>query len=255
MHSLINMGYLLITEGDYPIIKLTDSSKDVLAGSQPIFFKRILARKDKRLKAMSADYDAVLFERLRQVRKDYSREEQVPPFMIFGDKTLIEMCSFFPKDIEALLAINGVGKVKAGKYGEGFIEVIKQHCVTNNISAQPVDIIKYASEKPELSAKTQDIAGYIDQGHSISEASLKFGIKELTIVDHLHKYLQAGNKFNSASLEPLIKISAAERQEAVSAFEQLGIDLLKPVFDRLQERVSYDQLRLIRLGLLNSCAD
>ena len=73
-------------------------------------------------KLTSAGY--VLFDALRKLRTDIAREEGLPPYIIFNDKTLIEMCIKLPLDEEAMLDIAGVGVNKLQKYGQRFLAVI-----------------------------------------------------------------------------------------------------------------------------------
>ena len=71
-------------------------------------------------------YDEGLFQTLRALRKRLADEQQVPPFVIFGDVTLIEMAAVRPMDSEGLARISGVGKHKLGRYGAEFLEVIRR---------------------------------------------------------------------------------------------------------------------------------
>ena len=70
----------------------------------------------------SAGYQ--LFERLRQLRTAIAKEEGMPPYIIFSDKTLIDMCVKMPSDRRGMLAVSGVGENKFGKYGQRFIDEI-----------------------------------------------------------------------------------------------------------------------------------
>jgi ATP-dependent DNA helicase RecQ len=67
-----------------------------------------------------------LFEKLRQLRLSIARELGVPPFVVFHDKTLIEMAALKPTTIGDFLQISGVGETKADKYGEQFMAAIRE---------------------------------------------------------------------------------------------------------------------------------
>jgi ATP-dependent DNA helicase RecQ len=76
----------------------------------------------------------------------------------------------------------------------------------------------------------------------------EYKVKQGTILDHLFKYLQEGyNLERSEELRDLSTLTEQEKQAALQAFEILGNERLKPVFDALNERVSYDELRILRL--------
>jgi ATP-dependent DNA helicase RecQ len=112
-------GYLNLTEGKYPIIKLNNLSYKVLKGNA-----KVKLRIEKKYHKISTDND--LFTELKKLRKEISKDEGVPPYIIFHDKTLREMSYYLPVDSHSMLKISGVGTVKFKKYGSQFIEIIKQ---------------------------------------------------------------------------------------------------------------------------------
>ena len=69
---------------------------------------------------------AELFERLRALRTELAREQQVPPYLIFNNATLEDMCRKRPATREELLEVSGVGTKKAERYGEAFLQLIAQ---------------------------------------------------------------------------------------------------------------------------------
>jgi ATP-dependent DNA helicase RecQ len=112
-------GYLNLTEGKYPIIKLNNLSYKVLKGNA-----KVKLRIEKKYHKINTDND--LFTELKKLRKEISKDEGVPPYIIFHDKTLREMSYYLPVDSHSMLKISGVGTVKFKKYGSQFIEIIKQ---------------------------------------------------------------------------------------------------------------------------------
>jgi ATP-dependent DNA helicase RecQ len=110
---------LNLTEGKYPIIKLNNLSYKVLKGNA-----KVKLRIEKKYHKISTDND--LFTELKKLRKEISKDEGVPPYIIFHDKTLREMSYYLPVDSHSMLKISGVGTVKFKKYGSQFIEIIKQ---------------------------------------------------------------------------------------------------------------------------------
>ena len=73
------------------------------------------------------DDEKRLFDELRQLRLTIAREEHLPPYIVFSDKTLVDMCVKKPVDKASMLSCNGVGENKYSRYGERFIEVIRTH--------------------------------------------------------------------------------------------------------------------------------
>jgi ATP-dependent DNA helicase RecQ len=122
---------LIRQDGDrYPVLKLTPRGANVLMGKDEVFgLKReeVKAKERRRKTAEGARYDETLFDRLRVVRKKIAAENHVPPYVIFSDKTLHEMCRHFPKTAPEMRRISGVGDVKLERYGEDFLEEIRNY--------------------------------------------------------------------------------------------------------------------------------
>jgi ATP-dependent DNA helicase RecQ len=132
--QLIHLGYLRQDVANYSVLKLTEAARPLLRGERRLILakprlKVAAAKKAPRRKAGDLDYDAALFENLRGLRKRLADAAGVPPYVIFGDATLVEMAAYLPADGQALLAINGVGKLKAQRYGGEFLEEIKSYLV------------------------------------------------------------------------------------------------------------------------------
>ncbi|HAD47831.1 MAG TPA: ATP-dependent DNA helicase RecQ, partial [Idiomarina sp.] len=71
------------------------------------------------------DYNKILFRRLRKLRKDIADRDSVPPFVVFSDASLVEMCIEYPTSSADMLTITGVGQVKLERYGADFIAAIQ----------------------------------------------------------------------------------------------------------------------------------
>ncbi len=142
INVLIAEGYLALTEGQYPLLKLTGQAAPVLNGQANIFQKR-------RSKKQAVVVDDSLFERLRLLRKELSRQENVPPYIIFPDSTLHEMSRYCPADTESLLSIKGVGTAKLERYGALFLEAIHKY-IEEHDSAQilPDDLTRKDGQLP-----------------------------------------------------------------------------------------------------------
>ncbi len=130
IEALLHLGYLLVTEGEYPVVKWTDKSQNAVKGAYPIFFKKKLFKKPKEEKkrpgSSPLSYDDALFERLRQLRTKIARDEQVPPYVVFSDRALQEMAAYRPQTEEAFCRVNGVGPIMWIKYGASFLEELSK---------------------------------------------------------------------------------------------------------------------------------
>ncbi|MEK7306749.1 MAG: RecQ family ATP-dependent DNA helicase, partial [Nitrospirota bacterium] len=106
--------------GLYPVLNLTQKGTAVLYGKEQITALKKEEPKGKSPEkgSISNQYDASLFEKLRHLRKMIAEEGQVPPFIIFSDKTLHEMCRYYPTDLSEMRKISGVGDAKIKQYGD-----------------------------------------------------------------------------------------------------------------------------------------
>jgi len=121
--ELIRLGYLKIEGSTYPVMKLTAKSSDVLFGDEKVMLTPYVEKRPKRA-AAPTEYDNELFERLRQLRKRIADERNVPPYVIFHDRTLQEMAKKLPATWEDLQLIFGMGETKLKQYGPRFLKEI-----------------------------------------------------------------------------------------------------------------------------------
>ena len=136
--QMTEMGYLYQTQEKYSVLKLgnltplKDENIRVIMRTyeekEPEKKKKIqkTVRKRSTDALTSAGYD--LFEVLRKLRLEIAKEESMPPYIIFSDKTLIDMCVKKPSDEEEMLNVSGVGANKLKKYGQRFLQEIQKFC-------------------------------------------------------------------------------------------------------------------------------
>ena len=134
IEELLLEGY--IQTGEYQVLKLGDISKLKLKDTKVLVkitdedkaTNRKLKPK-KNIKGMDSLTSSgfKLFDKLKELRLEIAREEKMPPYIVFNDKTLIDMCAKMPITKSDMLNVSGVGENKYGKYGERFIDVIKEH--------------------------------------------------------------------------------------------------------------------------------
>ena len=135
-HYLLEKGYLSLSNDAYTLVKLTSQSEILLQPDAVLIMK--MAREEKKktktekeskktktkTSGVLSQEDEPLFQRLRQLRMEIAREEKVPPYIVFSDKTLVHMCIIKPHDKEEMLTVSGVGEHKYTKYGEKFLREI-----------------------------------------------------------------------------------------------------------------------------------
>ncbi|HAV77017.1 MAG TPA: DNA helicase RecQ [Anaerolineae bacterium] len=258
--QLLTMGYLK-QEGEYHTLSLTVKALESLKKRETIFgvmqeAKRIQKKSKKKFEV---EYNNAVFAILRQKRKEMADEEGVPPYVIFSDRTLIEMAAYYPQSSKSLLDIAGVGQAKLEKYGDVFLETIKAYCEKRGLHEIPhPQPTLAASPAPKgkgntLSARGRIIGEAFNDGASVQELMQQYGIKTNTILDYLYKYLLAGNELrNNGDLQSLLSASPDQQQASFSAFDELSPTYLKPVFDKLNSELNYDELKVLRMMYLIS---
>jgi ATP-dependent DNA helicase RecQ len=124
---------VICQDGDrYPVLKITEKGRGVLFGSQNVSaLKREETKKKRQAGSDFEPYDEALFERLRSLRKKLADKQQVPPYIIFSDRTLHEMCRRYPNGMTEMAEISGVGVVKLERYGDEFITSIRAYVEEN----------------------------------------------------------------------------------------------------------------------------
>lgn len=130
IEQMIREGYVIQTEGEYSVLRIGDISglkkEDAYIGIRKLEEKKAPELKKKKAKSTDALTGAgyQLFEKLRQLRLVIAKEEGMPPYIIFSDKTLIDMCAKHPENEGEMLGVSGVGENKLHKYGQRFLDEI-----------------------------------------------------------------------------------------------------------------------------------
>jgi len=140
IRQLIHRGFLVQDIANYSVLKLTEAARPLLRGEATLELARprirekaagsakaARAAKGPRAPVELAAGDEALFEALRALRRRLATDQGVPPYVVFGDVTLIEMAKFRPMNPAALLAITGVGATKMERYGAAFLDVVAEY--------------------------------------------------------------------------------------------------------------------------------
>lgn len=134
IEELLLEGY--IATGEYQVLKLGDISR--LKNTETKVLVKItdedkITKRKEKPKSNKKGIDSLtskgfkLFDKLKELRLEIARAEKIPPYIVFNDKTLIDMCAKMPITKSDMLNVSGVGENKYGKYGERFIAVIKEY--------------------------------------------------------------------------------------------------------------------------------
>ncbi|MEM7838522.1 ATP-dependent DNA helicase RecQ [Morganella morganii] len=130
LRQLIHLGLITQNIANYSALQLTESARPVLRGEVPLQLAvpRIQNIKPRQTaRSYGGNYDKKLFAKLRKLHKSIADEENIPPFVVFNDATLIEMAEQCPVRANDLLLINGVGERKLERFGDAFMALIREH--------------------------------------------------------------------------------------------------------------------------------
>ncbi len=131
--QLVARGYLSVDLERFGALRLEEKCRPLLRGEEQIALRRDArkqAAKQQTRTALPADIDVALWEALREKRRLLAEEQGVPPYVIFHDRTLQEMCVAAPTTLGQFGGLTGVGERKLEKYGLAFIEVIEEHATS-----------------------------------------------------------------------------------------------------------------------------
>ena len=128
--QLVARAYLSVDLERFGALRLEEKCRPLLRGEETIQLRRDVRRRDVKQQTrtqLPADIDVALWEALREHRRKLAEQQGVPPYVIFHDRTLQEMCVSLPQNLPEFGRLTGVGERKLEKYGSGFIEVINDH--------------------------------------------------------------------------------------------------------------------------------
>lgn len=230
--QLANQGLIEIMYSESSALKISPIGWKVLKGKQSINLTLPISAEEKKRKkpevmkmADDQEVDADLFAELKKLRYSISREENVPAYIVFNDKSLKAMASDLPITENQFLAISGVGMNKMEQYGEKFMEVIKK--------------FKSAAKSKKVPTILETFAMY-QEGLSPKEIAVKRDLQITTVYSHLSQLYTEGK---GVELEKLVNIEVVNRVR--SAFNDLDREIaMKPIYEKLNETVSYGEIRM-----------
>ncbi|KAA9023176.1 DNA helicase RecQ [Niallia endozanthoxylica] len=233
INYLLAEGYLLLTDGKYPVVKVTQKAMPILKGQETVMMRKTPVVTNKPENDESSD----LFEILRVLRKEIADEERIPPFIIFADSTLKEMSMYYPTNEEAMLQIKGVGQTKFTKYGEAFIDKICEYIQEKNIPVEAIPPIQNENEKHEKELEQPShILSYqlYIQGMTIAEIAKERKLTNITVQKHIIRSIQEGNEVNWQDL-----FDSDTEKRVLDAMGITGGEKLKPIWEALNGEIDY----------------
>jgi len=252
-------GLLFKDIENYGLLKLTDKGKSFL--KKPESFTLIKERdysdidNDSEVnisqKSSNGIIDRELFVLLKDLRKKISKEKNVPPFVIFQDPSLEDMCVQYPTNNEELLQIVGVGQGKATRYGKAFLTIIKKHVEDNNIDRPQDLVVKSIVNKSGLKVH---IIKNIDRKLPLDDIGNAKGKSLSEIITEIEAIVASGTKVD---INYYIDDTLDEdhQDEIYDYFSEAETDSIEEAMEEFDNAYTENEIRLMRIRFMNEMAN
>ncbi|OUS23804.1 ATP-dependent DNA helicase RecQ [Gammaproteobacteria bacterium 45_16_T64] len=241
--QLIARGHINVDMEAFGALRLTDKCRQLLRGDESISLRKDrveLKGKTRKVASQVKEQDRVLWEALRAERKRLADEQGVPPYIIFGDVTLMEMMERRPGSAAHMLQISGIGQHKLDKYGDVFLAILADHGEVE--SAPPPEAAKVESYLETLAL--------LKAGMDVPMIAEQRGVKEKTIFIHLEKCIVEGE----IEVQDVVQLPEEDIDRVRDAlFAHADEDnkiKLTPVYEDLEGHYSYEIIGCIRAEIL-----
>lgn len=236
--QLLNLGVFEMAYDEHFNLRVTPYGWDIVKGIKKVQLVKpkmqAIVREDRKKKKFAeilADaeqelsLEEKLTDRLRMMRRNLAIEEQVPPYIIFNDRTLQDIVSQKPKNLLQLLDVTGISDFKADKYGDAILETIQEH----------------TGKKSRAKGDTyQETYRLLKEGNTIDEIATLRKLSPTTICSHIAVLVGKGNLVNVFEY-----ISRETYNKVLNANKIIGqTDTLKEYHDYFAGEIPYGEIRL-----------
>ncbi|MBQ9436134.1 MAG: DNA helicase RecQ [Bacteroidales bacterium] len=192
--------------------------------------------------------DKTLFSLLKDLRKTISVKENLPPFIIFQDPSLEDMCIQYPTNMEEMTHISGVGAGKAQKYGQPFIDLIKKYVIDNEIERPQDFVVKSVVNK---SAIKVFIIQSIDRKLSFEDIAIAKGLEMDELITEIENIVASGTKLDinyhiEENIEPY------HQAEIMDYFAEAESDSIEDALKELgEDEYTEEEIRIMRIKYMS----
>ncbi|MFG0260661.1 MAG: DNA helicase RecQ [Phycisphaerales bacterium JB041] len=253
VNQLLDLGVLDRAPGEFPTLVLNEASREVHTGARTValFMPRGPAeaagrRRRDREEIELSPREHELFDSLRALRREIADAHGVPPYVVFNDQTLQELSAVRPGSIETIGRVRGVGARKLETFAPAFLAHIREWCEIHELDLDArlgsgTAASTAAPDKPRTlsPAKRRSFSGF-ERGESIEAVAEAGGLAVRTVGDHLADWIESRRPSDISAW-----VAPADYDRIASAAAEVGTDLLRPIFDRLNGRAPYEQIKLV----------
>lgn len=254
--QLVARGFLSIDIAGFGGLQLNEKSRPVLRGELILSLRkeekenRESFRKPKQDKYALREQDKVLWEALRQCRRELAEEHGIAPYMVFSDATLMGMMEARPSRKVELLDISGIGETKLERFGTEFFEIL-QHYGNDDSGTTASKLVQDIDPQQEA----HEIIALLNAGMTLAQIARQRNINETKVYGHLADSIQAG-LISAASAFDLSSSTIEQIEDAILAQGDIEITPFgyKAVKELLGDGYPTGVLRCVRAGLLRKIA-
>ncbi|MEQ1529399.1 MAG: DNA helicase RecQ [Methylococcales bacterium] len=235
--QLVARGLVTVDFDSFGALRLTEQCRPILRSEQLLMLRKdVQPEKLKAGKSGSkpsvSSKNTLLWDALRNKRKEIADEQDVPAYVIFHDATLMEMLENKPRTHQQLAMLSGVGKRKLELYGDDFLDVINA----------------FADDSALITDTVLESVALFRLGYTVLQVAQQRSLQETTIYGHLAQGLEQGQLI----LTDVVDLSAAEIkqiEDVIINLPQEQKNALKPVFEHFDGQYNYGILRCVRAAL------
>ncbi|MGM9926536.1 MAG: DNA helicase RecQ [Bacillus sp. (in: firmicutes)] len=234
---LIAHNYLYLRASTYPFLEVTPLGLNVLKNNETVWKKENVS-----IKAVLKD--DFLFEQLRKLRKELALKEDVPPFVIFSDETLKDMCMKLPKTLDDMTKVKGIGELKKDKFGEAFLHVLSEY---GEGKLQPISSkrVKKGTNKEKSHTITFELT---KEGKTLAEIAEIRQLSLSTVERHLVTCHNEGMDVPWENYYPAEHYVLLQKTAEETNYAKLGIKAIK---EKLPDYITYFHIRAYLLHMEN----
>ncbi len=249
-------GYISKDIESYGVMKLTEKGHDFI--KNPVSFTIVkehdyssIDDDNQIITAGGGAMDEVLYTMLMDLRKSLSKQNNIPPFVIFQEPSLVDMCFHYPITMDELTNIQGVGNGKASRYGAPFLELINNYIIDNDIERPNDLIVKSLVNKSIL--KVQLIQN-IDRKLPLEDIGRALGKSIDEVIEEIEAIVSSGTRVNiNYYIEDIL--DSDNQDEIYEYFSEAESDDLTTAYHELDGDYSEEEIRLMRIKFMSEMAN
>ncbi len=270
--QLVSQGLVDVDMEGYGSLKLNSKSWEILKKQREVPLRKdpVLAKSktrksrnklvigDANSPSLSTPEAKKLLDSLRALRTQLAQEQQVPSYVIFADKTLLELACYRPESTSELYAVSGLGDQKVFRYGTAIVETLLKHqqehgrpddltpIAASKVKEVPSQITK--KDKAEVSSSALETLELFEDIQDIEKVAEERSIKPATVYAHLTSCVKA-EKINITDVVDFDKPELDCLYDTIKLYESEGFMQLSPIYNALCGNYSFELLRMVKASM------